>query len=191
VATPAGPAPPRRPVCAPRLCPVNVPQTAREIAMNNWKWKLILAGVVAAGVIGGIALTSARATPRSGVTATVLAGPVVLDEMHVGGETDDWEMEIKSKGLTDAHVVHQKVAPGGYSGWHSHPGPVFVLIPSGTATLYNATEWTVTEYPAGTGFVETAGHVDNLVNEGATDLEFIAIFLVPKGAPRRIDEPAP
>jgi quercetin dioxygenase-like cupin family protein len=159
--------------------------------MRYWKWKLIVATVFAAGIIGGFTLKSARATPRSGVTATVLAGPIVLDEMHVGGETDAWEMEIKSKGLTDAHVVHQKVEPGGYSGWHSHPGPVFVLITSGTATLYNATELTVTNYPAGTGFAETAGHVDNLVNEGDTDLEFIAIFLVAKGAPRRIDEPAP
>ncbi len=159
--------------------------------MSKMRWKLMFAGGVVACVLGVIALRNAGATPPRGVTPTLIAGPVVLDEIDVGGETDDWEMEIKSRGLTDAHVVHQKIVPGGFSGWHSHPGPVFVLIISGTATLYNATEGTVTEYAAGTGFVETAGHVDNVVNEGDRDLELVAIFLVPRGAPRRFDEPAP
>jgi hypothetical protein len=40
------------------------------------------------------------------------------------------------------------------------------------------------------GFVEGVGDVPIVRNEGNTDLELVVFFLVPQGAPRRIDEPA-
>ena len=46
-------------------------------------------------------------------------------------------------------------------------------------------------FPAGTGFVEDAGCVHILVNEDDVDLEVVVMQIVPKGAPRRIDEQAP
>jgi hypothetical protein len=69
----------------------------------------------------------------------------------------------------------------------------FVLITKGVATDYRADDPTHTPriYPAGTGFVEQGGHVHNLRNEGDKDLELVAFFLVPLGAPRRVDEPQP
>jgi hypothetical protein len=39
--------------------------------------------------------------------------------------------------------------------------------------------------------VEAAGRVHLFANEGTTDLELIAFQLLPFGATRRIDEPAP
>jgi hypothetical protein len=45
--------------------------------------------------------------------------------------------------------------------------------------------------PAGTGFVEDAGHVHIVRNEGDTDLELVVLQLVPLGEPRRIDEERP
>jgi hypothetical protein len=39
--------------------------------------------------------------------------------------------------------------------------------------------------------VEDAGCVHLLANEGDVDLEVIVVQIVPQGAPRRIDEPAP
>jgi hypothetical protein len=39
--------------------------------------------------------------------------------------------------------------------------------------------------------VEDAGCVHKLVNQGNVDLEVFVMQLVPRGAPRRIDEPAP
>jgi len=46
-------------------------------------------------------------------------------------------------------------------------------------------------FPAGTGFVEDAGCVHILVNEGDVDLEVVVMQIVPRGAPRRIDEEDP
>jgi hypothetical protein len=39
--------------------------------------------------------------------------------------------------------------------------------------------------------VEDAGCVHLLANEGSADLEVVVVQIVPLGAPRRIDEPAP
>ena len=49
----------------------------------------------------------------------------------------------------------------------------------------------VTLYLA-TAFVDEGGnHAHNIVNEGTTDLVLVAFQVLPQGAPRRIDEPAP
>ena len=46
--------------------------------------------------------------------------------------------------------------------------------------------------PAGTAFVDEGGdHAHIIVNEGNTNLVLVAFQVLPKGAPRRIDEPAP
>jgi len=155
------------------------------------KLMLVLGGACLACASGVVASRVARATPPVGVTQTLLAGPVVLDEINIVTQTPTHGAMVKTRGLSDAYVVHARIAPGGDTGWHSHPGIVFVLIRSGTATHYDA-DFAPSVYPAGTGFVEDPeGGTHILRNEGSTDLELVVFFLVPKGAPRRIDEPAP
>ena len=139
-------------------------------------------------------MRAAWASPGQGVTRTLIAGPVLLDEIDIKTETDTHEAEIRTKGPTDAYVQINRVAPGGYSGWHSHPGPVFVLVKTGIATRYDAADPTRTPmiYPTGTVFVEGgANDRHNLRNEQDTDLEVIVVFLVPSGGPTRIEEPQP
>jgi hypothetical protein len=46
-------------------------------------------------------------------------------------------------------------------------------------------------FPAGNALVEHADCVHNVVNEGDTDLVFVVVQIIPLGAPRLIDEPAP
>jgi quercetin dioxygenase-like cupin family protein len=159
------------------------------MTMSAKTLKLTAAGVLVAGAVGGFALGVAWATPPVGVTGHTIAGPVVFDEIDVKTESEDHSVKIKTKGLTDAYVAYRRIAPGGHSGWHSHPGPVLVLVTAGTATLYDDCV-TPFDYPAGSGFVE-AGDTHLVANEGDTDVELIVVFLVPRGAPTRIDEPAP
>src|SRR5262249_9705786 len=151
------------------------------MTMSKLRLKLMLAGVFVAGAFGGIALKVAWATPPKGVTQTLLAGPVELDEIHVVSQTPDHGVMIKTRGLSDAYVVYNRIAAGGDTGWHSHPGPVFVLVRAGTATKYDADDptFTPTDYPAGTGYVEGVGDVHIVRNEGNTDLELVVLFLVP------------
>ena len=160
--------------------------------MNKKTLKLTLAGTLVACAFGGFAIGIAYATPGAGVTATLIAGPVALDEININVKVDDdTHAKIKTKGEWVSRVVHYKIVPGGFTGWHSHPGPVFVMITAGTMTKYEAGDPTPAVYPAGTGFVEGAGDVHNAGNAGTTDLQFVAFFLTPAGAAIRIDEPAP
>jgi quercetin dioxygenase-like cupin family protein len=157
------------------------------------RWKLTLAGVLLAGAFCGIALRVARATPPKGVTNTLIAGPVVLDDIHVVQEDPDYGAMIKTRGQSDVVVRTLSIAPGGDTGWHSHPGPVFALITAGAGSFYEASDptFTPTVYSAGAGFVEAGGDVHIFRNEGVVDLELTVMFFVPDGAPTRIDEPAP
>ena len=146
-----------------------------------------LGGVVALGAVG-----VAWATPNSGQTTTILTGPVLLGEIDLKSNSDVHKATIKTWGDSDVYIVQNKITPGGFTGWHSHPGISFVTVKSGTATEYHGDEPdTPHVYPAGTGFVEEAGGVHNIRNEGAADLELVTFQLLPAGAVRRIDAPAP
>ena len=39
-----------------------------------------------------------------------------------------------SRPVPDLHVVEVTIDPGGTLGWHSHPGPRFLIVTRGTAT---------------------------------------------------------
>lgn len=81
--------------------------------MSKRNAKLMLAGVFVACAFGLVALRLAWATPGSGVATTILTGPVVLDDIDAGSETDDHEVEIRAKGFSDVYIVHNKIPPGG------------------------------------------------------------------------------
>ena len=157
--------------------------------MSKRNLKLMSAGLLVAFTSGFIGWTVAWATPGSGVTASTIAGPIELDEIEIQGDSDTHEVEIKTKGEWVSRVVRYNVAPGGFFGWHSHPGPVFVHITAGTMTFEHDDGESVL-YPTGTGFVDF-GDVHNARNNGTENLEIIAFFLTPAGAPIRIDEPQP
>lgn len=159
--------------------------------MSKRNLKLMSAGVLVAVAFGVVALRVAWATPSEGVTPQVIAGPVELDEIDIGHDTDTHEVEIKTKGEWAGRVMRFTVVPGGHFGWHSHPGPAFVMIEAGTMSLYHADDPNPKVYPAGTGFVEHPGHVHIARNEGPVALEVIAFLLHPAGEPFRTDEPLP
>ncbi len=160
--------------------------------MCKWNWKLMLAGVCVASAFGGVAIGIAWATPGSGIFTTILAGPSLLGDNHVQSKSDVNQVELKTKGLSDVYVVQNRLVPGGHTGWHSHPGPSIISVVSGQATEYRSDEPDGVVYAAGTAFVDEGGdHAHIVVNEGATDLVLIACQILPNGAPRRIDVPAP
>jgi quercetin dioxygenase-like cupin family protein len=154
---------------------------------------MALAGAFVACALSLVAWSIAWATPGAGSTTTPLAGPTVFDEIDTKSESDDHEVEIKVRGLSDVHVSHIRIAPGGHSGWHSHPGPSLISVKAGTLTLYDdCDDFLIPHvYTAGSGLVEDADCVHMVVNEGSTDLEIVVVQIVPLGAPRRIDESAP
>ena len=86
---------------------------------------------------------------------------------------------------SDVYVVDNKFAPGGTSGWHSHPGPSLILVVAGTVTNYSGDDPSCTPhvYTKGDGFIDPgSGDVHMLRNETSAPAETIAVQLLPKAA---------
>jgi quercetin dioxygenase-like cupin family protein len=159
---------------------------------SKWTIALVIAAL-GTGMYAGDVL----ATPSAGVATTILAKSL-FDEFDVKARTlpaDVWQARLKTHGQSDVYVVDNKFAPGGRTGWHSHPGPSLILVTSGTVTNYEASDPTCTghAYTAGMGFIDAGGDdVHMLRNESSTTpAETIAVQFLPTGAVRRIDKPQP
>jgi quercetin dioxygenase-like cupin family protein len=140
---------------------------------------IVLAALAALG-LQGVAI----GTPGAGVTGAFLAQGTI-----------DEPVTIPARGRsTDVKVQQLAIAPGGTTGWHSHAGPVVVVVRAGTFTVseVHGGRCVVTEYGPGEAFLDPGhGHVhkgDNLTGAG---VELIATYLLPPGGAARIDAPAP
>jgi hypothetical protein len=120
------------------------------------------------------------------------------------------------KGL-EIVVAQNTIDPGGYSGWHSHPGGAIVVVQVGELTTYKSAgkgdeqgqsqsdqerggpfrHCIITRYTQGQSFSEAPGEALNAVNTGSIVATTFAIF---PGVPvdkvtgktlQRTDEPNP
>jgi hypothetical protein len=183
--------------------------------------QLTLTGLTAAALVAacenpttrqpsGPSITDPSFTVASGFVSTAVARGNA-GAFHIRS-TDGFDVEIKAQDNTDIAVSNVVVAPGGSSGWHSHPGPVLVIVKTGTITFYRAGKHSGldgdeenpnnaalgatcsrTDYPAGSAFVEVPapGHVMLAKNEGATEATVTATYFAPPGAALRIDQDWP
>ncbi len=147
--------------------------------------RLVAMTVGAAGLLIAVNAVPGAATPPSpvGFTSQLLGR---------GTYTSDGTLPIK-QGM-DIVVAKITVGPGGFSGWHSHPGGAIVVVQQGTVTLYKSvgSQCEITIYTKGQAFVERPGELDDAVNNGSTDyIIFVTFPGVPVGGPSRIDRPNP
>src|SRR5258707_3668824 len=94
------------------------------------------------------------------------------DSIHEHGHDTErnWSVQLNVEGATDFVQQDVMLAPGGFSGWHSHPGPVLITVKSGTATWYNADNCTPIVYQTGSAFIEPANVHHNVANKGSDNL---------------------
>jgi len=107
--------------------------------------------------------------------------------------TGDWHVEIKSKPALDLAVQSIVFQTGAHSGWHSHPGPVFIQVVAGTLTFYESDDPTCTGIvrTTGQGYLDVGEHAHIARNETAVPAQTIVTYFAPPGAALRIDEPNP
>lgn len=88
--------------------------------------------------------------------------------------------------LHSPEVVTQQAtfAPGGYSGWHVHPGFLTGTVVSGQLVRY-ATDCSSQTFGPGQTFYETAAKPFDLKNEGSTNAVVLVTFVVPGGTPKK------
>jgi hypothetical protein len=138
------------------------------------------------------------ATPGAGVlSSSIVARAAFQSPVDIKVKIQEGHQEVIHAPNAQDTVMQQIVlAPGGHTGWHSHPGPAIALIKSGSLTLYSGDDATCSgrTYSAGQAFVDHGqGHVHIGRNLSTTDnTEVWVTYLdVPPGASVRIDQPNP
>ena len=139
-------------------------------------------------LVGGFAVLAiaaiAVATPSSGFNTALLARASLAERLKIQTHPNE---------ITDIVVQSVAIEPGGQSGWHYHPGPIVVAVKSGTITLYSGDDPTCTPrlVAAGAAFIEEPGHVHLARNEGTTTEQHVSTYILPMGAPTRVDAANP
>jgi len=159
---------------------------------SKWVWAILLV-VLGAAAYGGTVL----ATPSTGFTSTTLAKAQFGElDSHVHTVPADWQVWLKTKGLSDLYVQSNVFAPGGSSGWHTHPGPSLITVTAGTVTVYEGDDPSCTpkvySVNGTNGFVDVGGGDVHLIrNESTEEARTVVVQLIPAGAARRLDALAP
>ena len=115
----------------------------------------------------------ALASPGSGVTPTTYVTSNLTDIVDFNHN----RIKFQTKDATTVRVQKLEFAPGGYTGFHHHPGVVIVSVQSGSLTLVDgscATE----EHAAGSVFVEGEDHVHQAVSPGGATV--YVTYIVPR-----------
>ncbi len=152
------------------------------------------------------ATEAASRAPLSGPLYTVSSGSqsTLLGRATFFGEPSDqtfkvkrisgaWHAEVKATPNLDMAVQRIVFQPGGQSGWHRHPGPVFIEVVTGTMTFYESDDPTCAPMvrSAGQGYLDAGEHAHIARNESGAPAENIVVYLAPQGATLRIDAPDP
>ena len=137
--------------------------------------------------------------PPEGYKASLVAvgrfGPIDVSSSFPSGQKAGaneqlWLSQQHTKGESDVYVQNNVWAPGGSSGWHTHPGHSLVIVAAGTVTDYEGHDPGCKGhvYKAGMAFVDPGGdHVHILRNEGIVEARTVAVQIVPSNAARRIE----
>jgi hypothetical protein len=148
------------------------------------KWIAATVGVALIGTFVTVALASH--TPFNFTTTPIVTGNLVND---VNLNSD--RVKFQTKDPTDVRVARVDIAPGGYSGWHHHPGIVIVTVASGAVTFTHS-DCTSKTYgpglPDGAVFVE--GGDDPGQASSTTGATSYVTFVAPHANPPvfRIDD---
>jgi quercetin dioxygenase-like cupin family protein len=92
-------------------------------------------------------------------------------------------------------VQHIRLVPNQAIPWHTHPGPVFVLIERGSFTYEypRGRKCISTTYEAGQGFVDPGFGKVHQATAGPAGAEIYAVYLLPPGSEQHLirTDPAP
>lgn len=136
------------------------------------------------------AVATARADPAAGVTPNLI-GRGTYGAFNLPADPAALAFSAASKGPIDIVVRTHDYAPGSSTGWHSHPGPVFITVLEGMVTFYEKDDPTCTPKVVlkGEGYVDTGrGHVGR--NESGALAKDVTVFFAPVSLPFRGELPA-
>jgi quercetin dioxygenase-like cupin family protein len=153
-----------------------------------------LATAAAVALLASAFVGVTRAEPPSGVTPTLLARGTYDAFKAKSDPRGPVKFKAKAKSPIDIVVRRHDYDPGSTTGWHSHPGPVFITVTEGELTYYHYDDPTCTPHVVseGEGFVDDGrGHV--VRNETDQPAQDVSVITAPVGGAFRtnLDAPGP
>ena len=166
--------------------------------MSKNKKMMMLAGAV---LVAGLSSSVVSATPPSGLSFLPLSRATYAP-LAVNFRSDEFLSEppfrVKLSSGQEVDIATQIVTfqPGGWSGWHSHAGPVIIAVKTGTLTEYDGNDPSCSPntLPQGAGKIEVEdpSHVHMVRNETDAIAELVVTYIMPVGVtPPRRDRPNP
>lgn len=130
------------------------------------------------------------ATPAAGILFNIiLSRGVASEDLDEKVHVDDWKVSLDTKGASDFYIQDLALAPGGYTGWHTHPGIFVGVVSSGTIDFYDE-NCNLKTFAVGQVWTED-DRLHAVANHGTVDARAQFVYLIKQGQPRRIDQPAP
>lgn len=172
---------------------MNAKFSRRVIAVMS-EGRLTKGVLMGAALAAAISVGQAWATSGSGTQSTLVGRATFSDPINVRRVGDDhWKVDVKAKPALDVAVQTIVFQPGGQSGWHSHPGPVFISVVSGEITFYESDDPDCEPIVrrAGEGYLDTGEHAHIARNETTEPATNVVTYFAPPGAALRIDQPDP
>lgn len=153
--------------------------------MSSTRSLTIATVLAAAFAISVVAV--AQATPAVGQHPTTPVIGTLADKIDVN--TD--RIKFQTKGPTDVATFMVTYDPDGFSGWHTHPGIVFVTVQSGS--VIRTVGCSSTTYGVGDTFVESDAQAVGAVRNASHTANAVLLVtqVVPKGSARRADADPP
>jgi quercetin dioxygenase-like cupin family protein len=150
----------------------------------------ISVGILAAGcVIGG----AAWATPIFNLAIPVIGIGNHNNDIEASGsfatKGGEFRAFMRTEGPSTVLVQDGAFGPGGYTGWHSHPGILALTLVAGTLDWYDG-DCKKTSYKAGDAWTEGSQLHDFKVTS-TTNVHLLVSYIIAQGAASRIDEQAP
>jgi hypothetical protein len=147
--------------------------------MRVFRSRMLHAAILGVAVFGLLA-TVALGSAGFGFAPTNLATGNLNNDVNWNSD----RVKFQTKEATDVRVQRIDIAPGGYSGWHHHPGIVIVVVESGQVTFTNS-DCSSTTYgpglPAGSAFVEGGDDPGQASSVGGATV--YATFVAPHADP--------
>jgi hypothetical protein len=149
-------------------------------------------GILAGGFAA--AMVAVASTP-TGVTPTLI-GRGTYQPFKVGSvnHASAVDFTARAKEPVDMVVRVHDYLPGGSTGWHTHPGPVFITVLEGELTFYEYGDASCTPIvvSAGHGYVDS-GHGHIAVNKTGQPAQDVSVIIAPVGGVFRgeLDAPSP
>jgi hypothetical protein len=132
-----------------------------------------------------------RAEPAVGVTPHLI-GRGTYEAFKVKSDNGLFEFEAEAKPRIDIVVRTHDYAVDSSTGWHTHPGPVFITVTEGALTFYEADDPTCTPrvLMTGEGYLDTGrGHL--VRNESGRPAKDVTVIVAAEGQSFRDELPAP